>query len=244
MMNEEGSLPLLAQELDGLAESLVERGASLEAILVDDGSTDRTADVARALVAERRGWRLLSHTTNRGFGAGLRTGVADARGDVIVSYDADCAYPAADVLLLLDVLASGADVASATPFADDAEADAAVWRLGLSRACSLAYRMALRGRARGIRTFTCAFRAYRAETLRAAAWKADGFLAAAEIVAHCLLAGARVVEVPSRLRPRVAGVSKMKIVRTTFAHAGLLARLALTRSVARQPPVAAGANVA
>jgi len=231
MKDEEGSLPLLAEELDGLASSLLERDATLEVVLVDDGSTDATGDVSRALCASREGWRVITHDVNRGFGAGLRSGTAAARGDVIVSYDADCAYPASDVLLMLDVLASGADIASATPFGDDddAEADAPIWRLALSHGCSLAYRIALRGRARGLRTFTCAFRAYRADTLRAAAWQADGFLAAAEIVSRSLLAGARVVEVPSQLRPRVAGVSKMKVVRTTFAHFGLLTRLVFAR---------------
>lgn len=244
MKDEEGSLPLLEQELDALASGLAARDAALEVVLVDDGSVDGTAAVAGALCGAREGWQLVSHDVNRGFGAGLRTGVAAARGDVIVSYDADCAYPAADVLLMLDVLAGGADVASATPFAEDAEADASLFRLALSRGCSLAYRIALRGRARGLRTFTCAFRAYRAETLRAAAWDANGFLAAAEIVSRCLLGGARVVEVPSQLRARIAGVSKMKIVRTTFAHFGLLARLLVARSSARPATTALGGAAA
>jgi len=244
MKDEEGSLPLLAEELDGLASSLRDRGVQLETLLVDDGSIDGTAVVARDLCTSRPSWQLLSHDVNRGFGAGLRTGTASARGDVIVSYDADCAYPASDILVLLDVLATGVDVASATPFAGDDQPDAAAWRLVLSRGCSLAYRVALRGRARGLRTFTCAFRAYRAETLRAAMWNADGFLAAAEIVSRCLLGGARVVEVPSRLRPRVAGVSKMKVVRTTLAHLGLLARLVFTRPVTRSAAVPLGSAAA
>jgi len=213
MKDEEGSLPLLAEELDGLASALLERDATLEVILVDDGSIDRTREVSEDLCSSRDGWN----------------GTAAAQGDVIVSYDADCAYPASDVLLMLDVLASGADIASATPFAAEAEADAPLWRLALSQGCSLAYRVVLRGRAGGLRTFTCAFRAYRAETLRASDWQADGFLAAAEIVSRSLLAGARVVEVPSQLRPRAAGVSKMKVVRTTFSHLGLLVRLACAR---------------
>ncbi len=236
MKDEEGSLPLLARELDGLAGELRERGAELEAVLVDDGSTDGTGPAAAALCAARPGWQLLTHAANRGFGAGLRTGVRASRGDVVVSYDADCAYPAADVLRLLDVLASGADVASATPYAGASTADAPAWRLLLSRGCSAAYRLVLRGRARGVRTFTCAFRAYRGERLRALRWDADGFLAAAEILARLLAAGARVVEVPSDLRPRVAGVSKMRVARTAWAHVRLLARLALAAPGARPAP--------
>ncbi len=253
MKDEEGSLPLLARELDGLCALLdgpragvpgdtrggapSEAAARLEVVLVDDGSEDETAALAAALCSARVDWRLERHATNRGFGAALRTGVAAARGDVIVSYDADCAYPAADVVRLLDVLASGADVASATPFVAGASADAPGWRLFVSRACSRAYRVALRGRAEGLHTFTCAFRAYRAETLRAAPWRADGFLAAAEILSRCVLSGARVVEIPSTLRPRVAGASKMRVVRTALQHAGLLARLVFARPPARAPTV-------
>jgi dolichol-phosphate mannosyltransferase len=232
MKDEEGSLPLLARELDGLADRLRERGHELEAVLVDDGSEDGTAEVARALSAERPHWRLLQHARNRGFGAGFRTGAEDARGEVIVSYDADCAYPADDVVRLLDALDGGAQIAAATPFADGGEARAAGWRLLISRACSFAYRLVLRGRAHGIHTFTCAFRAYRADVLRATPWRGDGFLAAAEILSRALLAGVRVIEVPSTLRARTAGQSKMRIVRVAFAHLGLLARLAVSRAPA------------
>ena len=229
MQDEEGSLPSLARELDGLATLLAARGHGLEAVLIDDGSTDGTWARAQGLAVDRATWRLLRHATNRGFGAGLRSGVAAARGAVLVSYDADCAYPAGDVLALLDALESGAQIAAATPFAEGGVAGASAFRIFVSRACSAAYRVVLRRRAQGVRTFTCAFRAYRAEVLRASPWRADGFLAAAEILCRALLAGVRVVEVPSTLRGRTAGASKMRLWRTALAHVSLLARLALTR---------------
>lgn len=227
MKDEEGSLPVLARELDVLAELLAARGASLEAVLVDDGSVDGTAAAAERLAAALPAARLLRHPRNRGFGAGLRTGVAATTGDVVVSYDADCAYPASDVLRLLEALDAGADVASATPFAEGGEVRVGWVRSALSRSCSLVYRTALRGRARGVRTFTCAFRAYRGDLVRSLRWDADGFLAAAEILSRCLIAGARVTEVASSLRPRFAGASKMRVVRTALGHLRLAARLSV-----------------
>lgn len=228
MMNEEGSLPVLERELGMLADGLVGLGHELEVVLVDDGSTDRTAALASELCTRQAGWRLLRHDVNRGFGAGLRTGVADTRGDIVLSYDADCAYPATDALKLVQqVTDGGVDIASATPYAPGAEKDAPALRLLLSQGCSLAYRVALRGRAQGVRTFTCAFRAYRGELVRGLRWRADGFLAAAEILSRAVLTGARVVEVPSSLRPRFAGVSKMRVWRTAVAHVGLVSRLAV-----------------
>jgi len=70
---------------------LAARGDALEVVLVDDGSTDGTAAAAQAWCGAGESRRLLRHETNRGFGAGLRTGVAATTGDVVVSYDADCA---------------------------------------------------------------------------------------------------------------------------------------------------------
>jgi hypothetical protein len=158
--------------------------------------------------------------------------VAATKGDVVVSYDADCAYPARDVVKLLDAVAGGADIASGTPFAAGAEFNAGPFRRLLSWGCSSLYRIALRGRARGVRTFTCAFRAYRGELVRALKWEADGFLAAAEILSRALLGGARVVEVPSTLRDRVAGTSKMRVVRTAFGHLRMVTRLAFVPGAA------------
>lgn len=227
MKDEEGSLPLLERELDELGSRLAARGDTLEVVLVDDGSTDGTAALAEAYCARGPRRRLLRHARNQGFGAGLRTGVRAAEGDVVISYDADCAYPAADALKLLAALDEGADIAAATPFGAGSRRDVGVFRLALSRGCSLAYRLALRGRARGVRTFTCAFRAYRTDVLRGLAWRADGFLAAAEILSRALLSGFRVVEVPSTLRERRAGVSKMRVGRAALAHLGLVTRLAV-----------------
>ena len=232
MKDEEGSLPLLAREMDELAGLLAARGHELETVLVDDGSVDGTAAAAAAWCAAGHGRRLERHAANRGFGAGLRTGVAATTGDVVVSYDADCAYAARDVLQLLDAVEKGADVASATPFAEGAQFGGGAFRRFLSWSCSAAYRAALRGRARGVRTFTCAFRAYRGDLIRGLAWRSDRFLAAAEILSLALLRGARVVEVPSTLRARTAGASKMRVVRTAFGHLGQVARLAFARGAA------------
>ena len=61
----------------------------LELIVVDDGSTDRTAAIAGAL----RGVRVLRHPRNRGYGAALKTGFAAATGEWIGFLDADGTYP-------------------------------------------------------------------------------------------------------------------------------------------------------
>ena len=61
----------------------------MELIVVDDGSHDRTAEVAEAI----EGVRLIKHPKNRGYGAALKTGFACAQGDLIGFLDADGTYP-------------------------------------------------------------------------------------------------------------------------------------------------------
>lgn len=71
-----------------------------EIIVVDDASTDATADVARA-----NGCTVVRHKTNRGKGAGLRTGFAASQGEVVIFMDADATYPADVIPEMINLLA-------------------------------------------------------------------------------------------------------------------------------------------
>jgi glycosyltransferase involved in cell wall biosynthesis len=91
--NEEGGLAAVLNELrDELDENI-------EILVVDDGSTDRTASVAEAA-----GARLVRHPRNRGKGAALRTGLEHAAGERIVVIDADGTYPVREIGRMLDLL--------------------------------------------------------------------------------------------------------------------------------------------
>jgi len=69
----------------------------LEVIVVDDGSTDGTRDVLRALAREQPALRYIEHERNQGKGAALRTALAHATGDVCVPHDADLEYHPGDL---------------------------------------------------------------------------------------------------------------------------------------------------
>lgn len=88
--NEEDGITDISQRVLAVKESLVAIGiANLELIVVDDGSSDNTAEIAENI----EGVRLIRHTQNRGYGAALKTGFASAGGDFIGFLDADGTYP-------------------------------------------------------------------------------------------------------------------------------------------------------
>jgi glycosyltransferase involved in cell wall biosynthesis len=78
---------------------------STEIVVVDDGSQDGTA-----VLAEREGARVVSHRTNRGYGAALKTGIARSRAPLIAIIDADCTYPPEAIPRLYEAVAN-ADMA-------------------------------------------------------------------------------------------------------------------------------------
>lgn len=197
-----------------------------EIVFVDDGSTDGTPKRLAALAADDARVRVVTHAANRGVGAAMRTGLEAASGSVVVVYDADRTYPPEDIGRLVSAVADGADVATASPFAPGGSLpDVPPSRRFLSWAAAASYRLVLGRRAGGIATFTCAFRAYGRPALEGLTWQSDGFPAAAEILGALVLDDRRVVEVPSTLRTRTEGASKMRVLRTTFGHLGVLLRL-------------------
>jgi dolichol-phosphate mannosyltransferase len=220
--NEVEALPELFDELRRLPFLLAPHFP--EVVFVDDGSTDATVERLYEF-AENVFFpcRVLGLSPNRGLGAAIREGGALVAGEAVITYDADRAYPLADSVRLLAALEAGADVATATPFGRGARFEEdAPQRKFFSTAASLAYRLRLLGRARGVRCFTCGFRAWRRETFLRALPSRDGFPATAEMLLSALRAGARPAEIPSVLRKRTAGVSKMKLARTIRGHLGLL----------------------
>jgi glycosyltransferase involved in cell wall biosynthesis len=99
--NEAQSLGRVLRELGALALA-----GGHETLVVDDGSTDGTAQAAEA----QTGVRVLRHKHNRGYGAALKTGIRAARGEIVVLLDSDGQHAPADVPRLLAALDAETDM--------------------------------------------------------------------------------------------------------------------------------------
>ncbi len=105
--NEEANLrPLYAR----LARVLDATGRRYEVVFVDDGSTDRSLDVLRGLQGAHGAIRVISLNRNYGQHAAIFAGLDHARGDVIVTLDADLQNPPEEIPRLLAEVDLGHDV--------------------------------------------------------------------------------------------------------------------------------------
>lgn len=91
--NEENGI---APVLEELKETLQKADVAAEIIVVDDGSTDDTAQKA-----EEAGVRVVRHEENRGYGAALKTGFREACNEYVIITDADGTYPSDAILEML-----------------------------------------------------------------------------------------------------------------------------------------------
>lgn len=102
----------IGETLDRVAEYLRTTGLSHEIIVVDDGSADATAEVARLRAASARAIRVISLEKQEGRGAAVRRGVMESRGEVIASIDADHPYEMQNLGNAVALVQSaGADIA-------------------------------------------------------------------------------------------------------------------------------------
>lgn len=197
LFNEEENLPVLAAEI---REALEPLGRSYEVLFVDDGSTDGSPEVLRRLAREDPLVRIVRQRRNAGQSAALDAGFRFARGEIVVTLDADLQNDPADVPRLLAALAD-CDVVAGVRLARQ---DDWVRRVSSRIANAVRNRMTHES----ITDIGCTLKAFRAESLR----RIPMFTGMHRFLPTLLkMEGARVVEIPVHHRPRLHGQPKYGI---------------------------------
>jgi dolichyl-phosphate beta-glucosyltransferase len=109
--NEGARLGRALKRIRDYFESRPNGGAAIEILVVDDGSTDDTAQIAQDWARELPSFRLISNGKNRGKGYSVKHGMLEACGRVAIFTDADLSSPIEESERLLNALAAGNDIA-------------------------------------------------------------------------------------------------------------------------------------
>lgn len=192
-----GTLAELPREVEGFDE--------VEIIIVDDGSTDRTAEIASAAIADLPdglSGNVLKHGVNRGKGAAVRTGALAASNDVVLYLDADLSTQPNQTSKLLAALAEGADIAIGSrirPEGGDMRASQPAWRRVGGRLFALLRRRLLLS---DIEDTQCGFKAFTRPAAQAifSRQQLEGWAFDAELLYLAHRLGYSVVPVPIEWR--------------------------------------------
>jgi len=201
-----------------------------EIIVVDDGSTDNTKQVALV-----HGAKVIWDGKNHGKGYSVRKALEQAHGDIIVTIDADGEHKPEDIPKLIEALNNEADVAVGSRFLGDGEYFTTGLNVIGNKLLNLAITV-LTGKY--ITDSQTGFRAFRRAFFERINLESNGFEIEAEITVKSLLNGFRLKEVPVSCTRRENGRSKLKIASDGFK----MLRTILRSSVIRVDYGAMGAS--
>ena len=228
--NEERDLPNL---LARLKEKLTGQPFRYNVVVVDDGSSDRTAAIAEE-AASHMPVHLVRHGVNRGLGCAIQTGLREAlkHGDLIVTMDADNSHDPAyisDMVRHMDEHDTSFVIASRFQQGSVVKG-VPLLRQAMSWGCFLFMKSVVPFR--GVRDYSAGFRGYRASVVQRLALQygdrlveESGFVCMLEVLLKLRSIGAKAAEIPYTLRYDLKeGASKMRIIRTIRRYFAVVAR--------------------
>ncbi|MDA8169161.1 MAG: glycosyltransferase family 2 protein [Nitrospiraceae bacterium] len=188
----------LASTVCRIHDYLKRQGREFEIIVVDDGSADGTAALARGLAAEL-GIKFIHNPVNSGKGFACKTGVMAARYGLSLICDADLSTPVEELEKMLPFPGQGCDIvigSRALP-GSDIRRRQPWYRQGMGKTFNLLVRLILFG---GIRDTQCGFKLFRTDVAKElfGAGLVKGFSFDVEILYLARLSGRRIKEVPVR----------------------------------------------
>lgn len=178
-----------------------------EIIVVDDCSTDQTAREIEKLAAAHRGEiEALRHAENKGKGAAIRTGLARARGDIILIQDADLEYDPRDYPFLLEPILSGhADAVFGTRFHGGPHRVLYFWHYVFNRLLTLITDLVT---GLNLSDMETGYKVFHASVLKRLTLRSNRFGFEPEVTVKVAKLGCRVYEVPIRYYGRTYSEGK------------------------------------
>jgi glycosyltransferase involved in cell wall biosynthesis len=200
----------IGRVVDQAWEGLRRSGRPGEVIVVDNGSTDGSGEIAAEHGAE------VLRERERGYGAAYLSGLAHARGEYVVMADADGTYPVDDLGRFVERLEDGDDLVIGSRFEGEIHRGAMPWA---NRYIGNPFLTGMLNLLFGVKVSDahCGMRAIRSEAVRALDLHSPGMELASEMVFKAYRRGLAVGELPIEYFPRT-GESKLRRSRDAWRH--------------------------
>ena len=206
--NEQDNVKRVAAKAVEVLEAM---GADFEVIIVNDGSADKTGQVADSVAQADKRVRVVHHPQNRGYGAALQSGIRAAQKNYIFFTDGDGQFDIGEIQLLLPFIEQSDVVCGYRLDRKDPFMRKLNGWLWTKLVCIL---FGMR-----IRDIDCAFKMFRREIFDGMKLSSTGALINAEILARATRRGCRIVEVGVHHYPRTAGKqtgANLKVILRAF----------------------------
>ena len=206
--NEEANIEKSVREAIKVASGLTD---NFEVIVVDDGSKDKTGEIADRLSAQDSHVKVIHHNPNQGYGGAVWDGLINSSKDLVFFTDADLQFDLTEVSKLVDALGEhdvvlGYRAPRVDPF----------MRILNAKGWGMLNRVLFGLKVKDI---DCAFKLFRREVFQKVQPKSRGAMMSAELLIRMKRAGIKWAEVPVKHLPRVAGSptgAKLKVILRSF----------------------------
>jgi glycosyltransferase involved in cell wall biosynthesis len=206
--NEQGNIARTAQQAVDVLQKL---GADYEVIIVDDGSSDATAEITDEIASRNNRIRVVHHPTNLGYGAALQSGFKAATKELVFFTDGDGQFDISELPPLLPLIKQY-DIVSCYRLNRQ---DNLIRRLnGWAWTKLVCFLFNMK-----VRDIDCAFKLYKREIFDNIQMSSRGALINAEILARAVRKGYTITQWPVHHYPRTAGVqtgAKLRVIFRAF----------------------------
>ena len=206
-MNEANNIQRVVIETERVARGM---NLTFEIIVVDGGSKDGTQEIARS---SSEHVKVVIHG-NRGYGAAMRDGFATAKGDYILTMDADCSHDP-EFLENFWNARNSAEIVIGSRYVKNGKATMPVVRKVLSIALNKFFR---RGLSMPWKDLSSGFRMYQAAAIKSLSLRSWDFEILQEILILGHMQGYKIVEIPIHYQPRASGSSHVRLMRFGMAY--------------------------